>query len=227
MSLVGQRAYVGLVLERSRIDPDKLQFILNPRDVAAVWKSKSLSLDALIEDGLVTMFGVTPKGVQQLQSDPDGKGPLLLHNHTYLKESLASGGSLEVLTRGFVDYLDIELQKVSNQGTIEVGLQEWVRLVLTVASTNASLGPEILKQEPELITRLWEWERDFQTLTLGLPAWMMKRAHKNRELMIQGFSRHVSDKNALEFLRHLVVLMRRRGMSDRDIGAGNFSFWSA
>ena len=173
------------------------------------------------------MFGVTAKGVQELQTDPDGEGPLLAHNHTYFKEVLAPSGSLELMTHGFIKYLDMELQKEVSNKAIEVGLQEWMRTVLTVASTNAFLGPDLLKKEPDSIARLWEWERDYQTLSLGLPAWLMKRAHKNRELMIQGFGRCVFDKNALDFVGHLEVLMRRRGMSDRDIGAGNFSFWSA
>ncbi|KIM20443.1 hypothetical protein M408DRAFT_30369, partial [Serendipita vermifera MAFF 305830] len=109
ISLVGQRAY----------------FILNPRDWATVWKAKTLSFDALVEGGLVAMFGVTAKGVQELQSDPDGIGPLLQHNHAYLKEVLGPGGSLEPLTRGYIDYLDIELQKEVSGSGIEVKLENW------------------------------------------------------------------------------------------------------
>jgi hypothetical protein len=193
-----------------------------------------LSFDALVEVGLVSMFGVTSDGVKQLQSDPDGVGPLLQHNHTYFKEALAQGGSLEVLTHNFIKHFDIELQtevvdkiNASPNGYIEVPLQYWTRVILTVASTNAFLGEEILKKEPDVIQRLWEWERDYQMLSLGLPAWMMKRAHRNRELMIQSFGRHIFDKNAIGFLGYQEGLMRMRGMSDRDIGAGNFSFWSA
>ncbi|KIM28636.1 hypothetical protein M408DRAFT_16291 [Serendipita vermifera MAFF 305830] len=211
ISLVGQRAY----------------FILNPRDWATVWKAKTLSFDALVEGGLVAMFGVTAKGVQELQSDPDGLGPLLQHNHAYLKEFLGPGGSLEPLTRGYIKYLDIELQKEVSGSGIEVKLENWVRTVLTVASTNALLGPELLKQEPDTITRLWEWERDFQTLSLGLPAWMLKRAHANREITVQNFARHTFDKSAMDIVSRLQDLMRSRGVSERDIGAANFSFWSA
>lgn len=177
---------------------------------------------------------MTAKGVKELQSDPDGEGPMLVHNHTYFKDALAPGQNLDDLTRGFISYLNLELQKqvtdkinASSDGYIEVKLQHWARTVLTVASTNALVGEKTLKQEPETVGRLWEWERDFQLLSFGLPAWIMRRAHKNREAMIQGFARHVFDKEAMDFVGHKEMLMRRRGMSDRDVGAGNFSLWYA
>jgi hypothetical protein len=198
-----------------------------------VWKSKSLSFDTLVEGGLVSTFGMTAKGVEKLQSDPDGEGPMLVHNHTFFKEALAPG-NLEDLTLGFVHYLDLELDKqvtkkinASSDGYIDVKLQDWARRVLTIASTNALVGEQTLKQEPGMIERLWEWERDFQLLSFGLPKWMMKRAHKNREDMIKGFARHIFDKDAKPFVGHKEMLMRRRGMSDFDVGAGNFSLWYA
>lgn len=193
-----------------------------------------MSFDVLVQGGLVDMFGISPEGVMQLQSDPDGIGPLLEHNHQYLKETLAQGGSLEVLTQKFIKYLDVELQtqvvdkiNASSNGFVEVPLQHWIRVILTVASTHAFFGERFLKEEPDVIERLWEWEDDFQTLTLRLPEWMLKRAHKNRKLMLQSFERHIFNENSVPFIGHLEELMRRRGMSNLDIGAANFSFWSA
>jgi hypothetical protein len=193
-----------------------------------------MNFDVLVQGALVDMFGISPEGVKQLQSDPDGVGPLLEHNHQYLKEALAQGGSLEALTQNFIKYLDVELQTevvdkidASLNGYVEVPLQHWTRMILTVASTHAFLGEKLLKEEPDVIERLWEWEEDYQTLTLGLPEWMLKRAHKNRKLLLQSFERQIFSKDAVPFIGHLEELMRRRGMSDLDIGAANFSFWGA
>jgi hypothetical protein len=193
-----------------------------------------MSFDVLVEGGLVDMFGFSREGVKQLATDPDGVGPLLPHNHQYMRDALAQGASLEVLTEKFIKYFDIELQaevtdkiNASSGGYIEVQLQDWMRRILTVPSTQAFMGEEFLRQEPDVIERLWRWERDFQTLSLGLPEWMLRKAHKNRKLMLQSFERHVFNKNCVGFIGFLEELMKVRGVSNFDIGVANFSFWSA
>lgn len=96
-----------------------------------------------------------------------------------------------------------------------------------IASTNAMLGPSLLKNEPDVLTRLWQFEKDYFTFTYGLPKWMISKAHENRRLMIESFGRNVRDPNSLWFVGAREVMMAARGMSDYDIGAGTFSVWAA
>lgn len=205
---------------------------MDPRDVSTIWRSKSLTFDALIEHALVQMFGVTAEGLQKLKTDPDGEGSLI-GQHTFFKDALAPGDNLNLLTLKFLEYLENEMKRIEDQISnsadrqITIELQSWTRKLLVMASTNALLGPTLLRKDPDVPSMLWEWEEDFNTFSLGLPHWMMKRAVANREKMIQAFGRHIFDKDALCFVTVQEELMKRRGLSDRDIGAGNFCLWSA
>jgi hypothetical protein len=205
---------------------------MDPRDVSTVWRSKSLTFDGLVEQAIVSMFGVTAEGAEKLKTDPDGEGSLI-GQHTFFKDALAPGDNLNLLTQKFVEHLEKEIRQTKDQilgstnGQMKIDLQSWTRKLLVVASTNAMLGPTLLQEDPDVISMLWEWEGDYNTFSLGLPNWMMRRAVANREKMMQTFGRHIFDKDALWFVTIQEERMKRRGLSDRDIGAGNFSLWSA
>jgi hypothetical protein len=106
-------------------------------------------------------------------------------------------------------------------------LFKWVRVIMGIASTNAMLGPNLLKNEPDVLDRLWQFEKDYFTFTYGLPKWMLSKAYKNRRLMIESFGRNIRDKKALWFVGIREEMMALRGMSDYDVGAGTFSVWAA
>jgi hypothetical protein len=178
------------------------------------------------------MFGVTREGAEKMKTDPDGEGSLI-GQHTFFKDAFAPGDNLNLLAQKFLEYLDKEMKKTKNQilesvnGQMTIDLQSWTRKTLVVAATNVVLGPTFLQEEPEVISMLWEWEEDQSTFSLGLPNWMMRRAVANREKMMQTFGRHIFDKDALWFVRTQEERMKRRGLSNRDIGAGNFCIWTA
>jgi hypothetical protein len=89
------------------------------------------------------------------------------------------------------------------------------------------LGPNLLKNEPDILDRLWQFEKDYFTFTYGLPKWMISKAHENRRLLVESFGRNVRDEKALQFIGVREDMMAVRSMSDYDMGAANFSLWSA
>lgn len=114
-----------------------------------------------------------------------------------------------------------------NTTTVINSLSEWVRNIMASASTNAMLGPSLLKHEPDVLNRLWQFESDYFTFTYGLPKWMISKAWENRRLLNEAFGRHIRDKGALPFIKKREELMVGRGLSDADIGVANFGLWSA
>jgi hypothetical protein len=217
LSLLGQRVYL----------------VLNPKDVAAVWKAKTLSFDPIVERSLQTVFGVSVDGRQKLHLDLDGLGDMYEDQHVYFRDALAPGPNLALATQAFLDYLVVDVESFSQQvrashgSKVQVGLMSWVRDRLAIPSTNAFMGQKLLQDDPDIISRLVRWEADFSMLSLGLPRWLLKAAHDNLDRLHHEFERVGKAPGMLPWLTRRIDMMTVRGMSGKDMGASIFTLWMA
>lgn len=160
-------------------------------------------------------------------------GDMYENQHTYFRDALAPGPNLALATQAFIDCLVVDVKDFSEQvkaapeGKIQVGMMNWVRDRLAIPSTNAFMGPKLLQHDPDVINRLNKWEGDFVTFTLGLPRWMLKAAHDNRDQILNDFAWVGKDPEMLPWIARRIDMMAVRGMSGKDIGASVFTLWMA
>ncbi|CCA68432.1 related to cytochrome p450, putative-Talaromyces stipitatus [Serendipita indica DSM 11827] len=217
LSLMGKRVYL----------------LLNARDVNAGWRAKSLSFDPVCEWGLSTMFGMSVEGVKQMGTDPDGLGGMTENQHAFWRDALAPGDALNLITQRFMNQLDSDLadyeRSVRAAGSVTAELRDWTRTRLGIQSTNAFAGKALLEKDPKMLHKLAIWDLDFYLLSIGLPKWMLSRANKNLESMIQTWidiNRTGSSEVYHPMMRRL-EMMEVRGASEWDKGSANFCLWMA
>lgn len=216
LSLLGQRMYV----------------ILNPKDVAAVWRAKTLSFEPVVKWSLAAVFGLSTDALQQMHSDPDGAGDMYENQHVYFRDALAPGSSLNQANGAFLKQFKTDMTSVIQEiksapgGELRVDLLDWVRNRIAISSTNAFMGTKLLQHDPKMIQRLNQWEEDFGTLTMGLPKWLIK-AYDNLDKLHDNFVAVGKDGEMLPWMVKRIEMMEVRGIGPKDVGAGMFTLWMA
>ena len=186
----------------------------------------------MVEWALACVFSLSDDGVRALRHDLDGKGDTMINNqHAFYGNALKEGPELEQLTRGFYRGLYKLLDEFDEQlsdGVIEVGLRDWTSTLLGTASTTAVLGPAMIERIcPDILTYVWQFDRDIFKFVFGLPRWVIPDAYKNRERIIDAFEEYSQDPRNMEGAVPMITArdeqMRRVGMKVRDIGASIFT----
>lgn len=229
LSLIGKRLYVSLVFTPN----PKLtirQVILNQKDVAAVWRAKTLAFDSVVEWGLIRLFGMTVEGAKKMHSDPDGRGDMYENQHRFWREALGPGEELNLLTHRFLDYLELNIEEFEktlpkDKSGVEVSLVPWTRDRIGAAATDAFASPNLLKLDPKMLEKLTQWESEFFLLALGLPKWVLKKPRENLESMIKSWMKLGLHPDMLPPLIERTQLVSARDASEWDIAASNLSLW--
>lgn len=205
-------------------------------DVREVFRSnKVLQFEPMVEWGMNCIFALSDDGVRALRHDLDGKGDMMLFNqHAFYGNALKEGPELEKLTLGFCHALYKLLDKFDEQlsdGAVEVELRDWSSTLIGTAATTAMLGPAMIERIcPDILTYLWQFEREYFKFIFGLPRWLVPDTYKNREKIIDALEEYSKDPRNLECAVPMITAreeqMRRAGMKDRDIAASNFSVLS-
>lgn len=138
----------------------------------------------------------------------------------------------------FLHCLGTELAKedtkiyASSKG-IEVQLQDWMRTILGTASTVVMMGSHILEEEPNLLAHFHQFTLDLLIFVVGLPRFLSRQQHENRDRLIGAFirvyqDREIKQQGSIWWITALQQKMVEAGMTcDYDIGAGICSNWFA
>jgi hypothetical protein len=204
--------------------------MLNQRDVAAAWRSKSLSFDGICEWGMIKLFGMTVHGAAKMHDDPDGHGDMYINQHRYWRDAFAPGEQLNSLTQIFLGFLETNIKDLANSlpkdnSWTEVSLLSWTRDTIGISATNAITGPNLLKVDPKIMEKMTQWESEFFLLTLGLPKWILGRPRANLEDMIKTWIKLGVDPEMLPPLLKRTQLVIARGADEWDVAATNLSLW--
>lgn len=196
-----------------------------------MWRAKTLDVEPLVKWAMVALIGVSKEGVSQLDTDVDDEGSMFQNQHVYFRDALAPGYNLNHITTTFLGYLQKRTEEITRQigdgGEVEIQLFSWTRLLLGGASTDAFLGSAVLLKNPKLLEWLFEYERDQKTFLLGLPRWVMNRAHNTRDKIIEALAEFVNSKERLSFIQIREQQTFKRGVSQRDAAASIFTVWMA
>ena len=232
---MGKRLYVSVIyparstreiLTKKRTH----QVVLNQRDVAAVWRSKSLTFESVCEWGLTRLFGMTVHGAKQMHNDPDGRGDMYENQHRFWRDALGPGEELNLITMRFLEHLEANIDSFEkalpkdNSG-IEASLLPWTRDRIGVSATNAIAGPNLLKIDPKIMEKLTQWESEFFLLALGLPRWALKGPRDNLDDMINSWITLGLNPDMLPPLIERTQMVKAREASDWDVAAANLSLW--
>ena len=113
---------------------------------------------------------------------PGEKG--LYHDLHYMLPEELTGAGLENITNMFVRCLRAKIrQHVTDLGKDgeSVGLVQWVKRVVTEASSEAMFGTKFMEAWPLLYEDYWAFDPKIQSLMFGLPRWMNRRAYQARD----------------------------------------------
>ncbi|KAK0459099.1 cytochrome P450 [Desarmillaria tabescens] len=221
VTLMGQRIYI----------------VTASKDVSAVYRAKSLSFNNLILWGLGAVFNISQEGRNAIAYEPDHSSSLLENSHGFFRDALKEGSALNHFTTSFLDCLRLELAKEdvkinASQEGMKIHLRDWARTILGTASTIAMMGPQILEEEPNLLKYNWQFDLDQVSFTLGLPRFLIRRQHANREKLIHAFEKVYKDRDtklqdAIWWIPGRQRMLVEAGMtSDYDIGASTLPVWN-
>ena len=153
------------------------------------------------------------------------------NSHTYFRDALAPGPSLNLATQRFLECLSKDMKGIPQEVRVapgskaQVDLMDWVRDLLGTASTKAFMGVRLLQHDPDVISRLSQWDKDFHKLGAGLPRWLMKEAIQNLDKLHHAFESVGEDPETLPWVTRRIEMMEAKGMSDKDMGAAMFTLW--
>lgn len=218
VSLMGQRVYI----------------ILKPQDVAAIWKAKAVNFDPIVEWGMHTIFGMSSDGIERSHlDDAQGTGDMFEQAHGFMRDALAPGEPLDLITNKFIRYVtkDIEITKQAIRsatgGRVHVSLLSWLRDRIGIPSTNAVVGENVLRADPGILEALMRMDSDMPRLSSGLPHWLVKDAVDNVKRLNDTFERELDKENVLYWMKQRMDLMAARGISHRDQTTASMAIWQA
>ncbi|KAK0241288.1 cytochrome P450 [Armillaria nabsnona] len=221
--LFGQRVYV----------------VTASRDISTVFCARNLLVGPMVLHGVGALFNVSKESRDHIARIPDGQNSSLLDNiHLFYYDALKEGPALNEFITSFLHCLGTELAKedtkidASSKG-VEVQLQDWMRTVLSTASTVVMMGSHILEEEPNLLAHFHQFTLDLLTFVVGLPRFLSRQQYENRDRLIGAFirvyqDREIKQQGAIWWIIALQKKMVEAGMTcDYDIGAGTCSNWFA
>jgi hypothetical protein len=165
-------------------------------------------------------------------SEVDETGDSIFRNaHVFYRDSLKSGPQLDVLTVKFLRYLQTEFDKFDAQQTSnDVSLRIWSKTMLGTASTNAIMGPALLRDNPDLIPSVWLVETGFFLFVNKIPRIFARKNYRARDHVHTAFTNYFSDdKNKEEgapMIWDRVTQLRAKGMTTRDVAAYSYSAYA-
>lgn len=194
-------------------------------------KAKELPFLPLILKLSGYAWDISSDGMKRL-SDVDEDGDSIFRNaHVFYRDALKAGPQLGTLTVNFLYYL----QKVfgefeAQQPSGDISFYGWSKIMLGTASTNAMMGPALLRDNPDLLPSVWLVEGGFLLFVNRIPRMFARNHFRARDSVLAAFTRYFSDEKNGEGSAPLVwdreVQLRAKGLTTRDIAAYSFSAYT-
>jgi hypothetical protein len=198
---------------------------------AAFRKGKELPFLPLILDLSGLAWDISPDGMKRL-SDVDEDGDSIFGNaHVFYRDALKYGPQLDSLTLNYLHYLEKVLDEFeARQSSGDISLYTWSKTMLGTASTNAMMGPALLRDNPNLLPLASLTERGFFLFVNRIPRIFARDVYGARDSVLEAFTRYFSDEKNREGSTPLVwdreAQLRAKGLTTRDISAYTFSAYT-
>jgi hypothetical protein len=194
-------------------------------------KSKELPFLPLILKFSGFAWDISSDGMKQL-SDVDEDGDSIFGNaHVFYRDALKAGPQLDSLTIDFLHYLQQVLGEFeAQQPSDEISLTSWSNAMLGTASTNAMMGPALLRDNPDLLPSVFLVERGFFLFVNQVPRMFARNLYQARDSVLAAFTRYFSDERNREGSKPLVwdreAQLRVKGLTSKDIASYSFGAYT-
>lgn len=233
-SAVRQTCLCKLIFHKRVLHPNSAQIFPHNRDVSVVFRrSKELSFLPLIEKYSGLAWGISKDGMRRLSQDGEDEESLFKNAHPFYRDALKPGPQLDAVTLKFLKFMDDALNEFdadANAGAPR-SLFEWSRTILGLASTDAMMGPALLrdhvKDPHSFLTSALIVDGAFFFFVNKMPRFLGRKQYEAREEVLDALERYFSDPAAIAISAPMIkdreVQLREKGMSTRDIAAYTFS----
>ena len=168
-------------------------------------------------------------------TEVDASGDSLFRNgHLFYRDALKPGPQLDALTLRFLHYLQKELDAFDNiahqTASIPTSLNTWSKTILGTASTNAMMGPSLLRAHPNLLPSVWLVETGFFLFVNKIPRLLAWKHYRARDHVLEAFTSYFEDERNKEGGERMIwereAQLRQKGLSTRDVAAYSYSVYA-
>jgi hypothetical protein len=171
------------------------QMFTHSKDVSIVFrKAKPLPFLPLIEKLSGLAWDISSDGMKRL-SEVDEAGDSIFRNaHVFYRDALKVGPELDILTVNFLRYLEKEFDEFeAKQPSSNISLLHWSKMMLGTASTNAMMGPALLRDNPDLLQSIWLVEQAFVLFINRIPRIFARKYYRARDHVLAAFTSYLAD----------------------------------
>lgn len=162
----------------------------------ALFKNRTLVRDGITVDILQKGMGLSPHDAAAfcgvgVVAGADGLTPTQAQekmNHEFLLRT----DRVNELTSDFIKLFTEKLKGVlpsGDDGTQEIGLYDFLKPHMFIASTTAFMGTKILEQCPDLCDLFFNFDQVMLTLFFGIPKWISPEAYRIRDAVLDPMER--------------------------------------
>jgi len=165
-------------------------------------------------------------------AEVDEKGDSIFRGaHVFYRDALKPGPQLDLLTVKFLRHLQNVFDGFeTTQASKDVSLSIWSKTMLGTASTNAMMGPALLRDNPNLLPSVWLIETGFFLFVNRVPRIFAKAHYKARDHVLKAFTNYLSNEANKEegsaMIWDRMVDMRARDMSMKDMAGYSYSAYA-
>jgi hypothetical protein len=204
----------------------------NHKDVSIVFrKAKALPFLPLIESLSGLAWDISSDGMKKL-SEADETGDSIFRNaHVFYRDALKVGPELDVLTINFLQHLQREFDAFeAKHSPKDVSFLNWSKTMLGTASTNAMMGPALLRDSTDLLPSVWLVEHAFVLFINRIPRIFARKYYRARDHVLSAFTSYFEDEKNKEgsapMMWERASQLRAKGMSTRDIAAYSYAAYA-
>ncbi|CAK4018499.1 25-hydroxycholesterol 7-alpha-hydroxylase-like [Lecanosticta acicola] len=162
----------------------KTHVVISTAAVQAMFKAKSPSRDVFEHDMWRLVFRLPEHQAHNAESTKDTE-------HDINAQYMTSIDRVNELTAQFTRVLEDVLRKDAAEITKldHIGLYEWLRDRMFIASCTALFGEKIIQMYPQFCNDFYEFDVDFLKFFFRLPTFMMKEGYARQERMYANLAR--------------------------------------
>jgi hypothetical protein len=185
----------------------------------------------LIESLSGLAWDISSDGMRRL-SEVDETGDSIFRNaHVFYRDALKARPQLDSLTLNFLHYLrkgfdEFEAEQTSD----DTSFFSWSKIMLSTASTNAMMGPALLRDNPDLLPSVFLVESGFFLFVNQTPRMFARKQYRARDHVHAAFTNYLADEENKQGSAPMMwvreVQLCAKGMTTRDIAAYSYSAYS-
>jgi hypothetical protein len=165
-------------------------------------------------------------------SEADETGDSIFGNaHVFYRDALKPGPQLDFLTLKFLHYLQKGFDEFeATRTSADMSFFNWSKMMMGTASTNAMMGPSLLRDNHNLLPSVFLVESGFFLFVNRIPRIFAKKHYRARDHVHAAFiSYFLNEKNREEgapVIWDREIQLRAKGMTTRDVAAYSYSAYA-